>query len=918
MKFKWIKLIGYGGIYQGMKRKEILIDFTKANSRIIAILGDNGSGKSTLETAISIFPDDNSMFLKEYAEKSGVIIDRGIEYEFLFQHPVKEKFNKETGKVEVERLTTKAFIKKKISENDFLELNPNGTVNSYKDIIGSEFGLDSNFSILSSLSTENKGLVGKTPSERKKFVSAITGKTEIYNNINKALTKRNSVNMSMMNNLMAKIDSIGDEENVRNTLISVENRIKALSSQRDVLLRSIAEKDSLIKVLDPDLSIQNSYTAIQVELEHINSEMSKLENELDYIYSNNNLDSLNIDECTKLYKAYSTKVISLESLISELNSSIESMLTRREEESRSIQLKSQRLMSLKSEINYMDIENAIKVERENIAYYEKIFNDIHIKNAIEISKDEYVTGLNTLKDIKDMIDSFRSYLYTNTITDSISYIKSNVNVASMITNVEYELTKAEELLDYYSQQYTNLESAKEISSVLVNRPSKCGIDTCPFISEALKVSKSHPDIASEIADTYEKIQLLHNNINDLEKQRKELNECLIAIKDIKIILRSIDNNKSIIAKLPIGYIFLDTDSLLDRIANADQFLEINELYKFINYANIFEEYKVSKDRLYKLEIDYKIYESKNEVIEELNKDIAELEEKLSNIITDITNTNTTIETYKKEIDKYNSLIKILDTIIFILNKKKALKDNENNLNTRLNAISNNMERIQNNINLRERDQLTLNAIEKELVPLSSDRDKLKYGLQMLEQYREELSKITESYNTIEVIKKYSSPTKDGIQNLFVRVYMQQTLKLANEMLSLFFDGKLELVGYDIGENSFSIKCYSHYSNMELNDISMASRSEKTMASLCISAALLKQSSSNYNILKLDEIDEGLDSKNRLIFIQVLELILDMLGIEQCFIVSHSTELSLNSISIIKLRSTSNLVLANEGNIIFAA
>ena len=75
MRFKWIKLVGYGGIYQGILKKEIYIDFSKTNSRIITILGDNGSGKSTLLKALSLFPDENSMFLPEYAEKSGCIVN---------------------------------------------------------------------------------------------------------------------------------------------------------------------------------------------------------------------------------------------------------------------------------------------------------------------------------------------------------------------------------------------------------------------------------------------------------------------------------------------------------------------------------------------------------------------------------------------------------------------------------------------------------------------------------------------------------------------------------------------------------------------------------------------------------------------------------------------------------------------------
>ena len=53
MKYKWIELYGYAGIYNGMKLMDIKIDFTKCKTNKIIIKGDNGSGKSTLENAIN-------------------------------------------------------------------------------------------------------------------------------------------------------------------------------------------------------------------------------------------------------------------------------------------------------------------------------------------------------------------------------------------------------------------------------------------------------------------------------------------------------------------------------------------------------------------------------------------------------------------------------------------------------------------------------------------------------------------------------------------------------------------------------------------------------------------------------------------------------------------------------------------------
>ena len=52
------------------------------------------------------------------------------------------------------------------------------------------------------------------------------------------------------------------------------------------------------------------------------------------------------------------------------------------------------------------------------------------------------------------------------------------------------------------------------------------------------------------------------------------------------------------------------------------------------------------------------------------------------------------------------------------------------------------------------------------------------------------------------------------------------------------------------------------------------------------------------------------------YIKVLNDILDILEIEQCIIVSHSSELSLANVDIIRLVVDNDSVVGNEGNIIF--
>ena len=85
--------------------------------------------------------------------------------------------------------------------------------------------------------------------------------------------------------------------------------------------------------------------------------------------------------------------------------------------------------------------------------------------------------------------------------------------------------------------------------------------------------------------------------------------------------------------------------------------------------------------------------------------------------------------------------------------------------------------------------------------------------------------------------------------------------------------------------------------------------------MILSFSLLHHSSSKYNVIKLDEIDGGLDTTNRTYFITLLDQLMSMLKCEQCFIVSHNNELSNNNCDVILLKSD-NINVDSYSNIIW--
>ena len=144
--------------------------------------------------------------------------------------------------------------------------------------------------------------------------------------------------------------------------------------------------------------------------------------------------------------------------------------------------------------------------------------------------------------------------------------------------------------------------------------------------------------------------------------------------------------------------------------------------------------------------------------------------------------------------------------------------------------------------------------------------------------------------------------------------MGKIIALANELLGLLFNGQFVIQPFVINDTEFRIPCLgSGYLN---DDISSMSSSQIGMISMILSFALLHHSSTKYNIIKLDEIDGPLDYNNRVYFMDVLNSIMDIMGTEQCIMISHNSELQIDNSDVILLKHNDTNSDYNRGNIIW--
>ena len=894
MRYVYARFKGYIGFYNGMGLDEIVIDFSKCKNKICIISGKNGSGKSTLLNSLHPLPDNSSMYIPNaHAEKELHLLDGQTLYQILIVSACNGSGN---------RATTKAYFKK-----NGLELNPNGNISSYKDILFSEFELDPSYLELTKLSMDDKGIVSKKPGERKRFIANTLNSLETYNSMNKTFSKKANIFKSYINNVSSKMRSIGDEESLHSSLFNIENRFKLLQDKKSNLEKSIVEAETFIKVADPDGLIQDKYTLLYQQVSDYSNQLKQLESE-EILYTSKYSDISDIDlEISKT----SQTISKLQSDIESKEAKIKDILDRREEDLHVLDIKRQKLDNLLSDFEIDNLRNTVQTLRNRIKSQERIFNDSKITN-FDVSRDEYINIFSTMKRIKSMIITFRDRPL-NVISQAISIFRTESKMVLM-DNIEVLKTKLRECEDSINETTQNImvnRNSLSIMEILTKRPKECKIDTCPLIENAINVQKTNPQ---EAVDFFENLKTeLIDSKSTMESALEEMNNVLIAYNELCNIIDTIRYNTNM-KKVDISYILFDLDELFNRIENNNPFNEIEDGDVYLDRAEIIESYRDDRELLIKLEADLKIAENKQFTVNEMISEIASIESELSNAA-DLS------ESLTKEISFNSSLLIDYQKRLSELSSWKSIKDSKDNISknkesalSEYRSIKNNLESIKKYIDIIGMANDELISIENELSPLEEQKKLIEYSLISLQECKNEFEMYNEKYTLVNKLKSYSNPTADCIQTIFIDMYMSETLTLANQLLSLLFCGEYRLLKYIINGDEFRLPFIG--TGIEVDDVSNGSGSQVAMMGMIINFVLFFQGSTKYNIASSDELDETLDTYNRIQYNEVLYKVTEILGIEQCFVISHSPEINRSNMDVIQLAEYNQTDCYGDGNIIF--
>ena len=841
MKTTYLKLKNFVNIKVGMNKTEIEIDLSKSKNKLTLLCGPNGSGKTSLLSELHPFANSGNMDVRGEAN---LIIEGKDGYKEIH---IKDKDDMYIIKHHYMFAKKTKSVKSFISKNG-TELNPNGNVRSFKEVVNEYLGIDHELLKLMRLGSNVTSLINMKSTNRKNFASKLFSDIEIYQGFYKKAAEEYKNIRAVMKSTSDKISkyNIQDESEFEKQLMTVTYEIEKYDIEKEKIHKDIVtyeNKLSEIKIDDERL-INESFNSLNNELNNAynlislvrDMKVSKEEYQLQYEKEKQSLE-MSIFEC----KSYIDKAISERDIYYNQKQDLEESIKR---------------AASKERIN--NLVETIKEYKHNISVLENELKNRnrYDKTVLMILKDhcqktlDYIRDLNIYsnKDIKTIM---------NSIIDSID-IEEKIKVI-------YETNKNE--YDRINAVIINIENMNIDFDVELNENS-CS-KNCPFkefyfstvgkIKELPKLIEQRNSINKSILKNEELLNLYNNLIfikNHILSYEKEY-------------------------QIPIEYDYVDcfTNYILDKPV-----ININLLNIVIDDSEKFE-------LLNKYKNDLDNFEKEYDMIKSSGLDIIEIENKILDIDEKINARNKIIEMNTKSRDEYEEKLKERTDEFNSIIKALTIKDSLKSLEEQFENCKNRLQEIESLKVLKNQCVETINKLKSDykrvsefLEGLINKKNTISFNMETYKNLVTEYTALKLLFEDIDEIKEALNSSK-GIPLIFLQVYLKNCPIMMNSLLDTIYDGELQIEGFLIDENEFRIPYIK--SGVRIPDIAMASQGESSFISIVLSLSLIIQSMTKYDIICLDELDGPLDTKNREEFIKVLYTFIEQVNCEQIFLISHN-------------------------------
>lgn len=837
MKITYIKLKNFANFFNCLKAKELSIDFTQMRNRILLLTGSNGSGKTSLLSTLHPFATNGTMDIR--SDNPLILIGKEGYKEIHIEDKSNEYVIKHYYTPKAMTHTIKSYVYK-----NGVDLNPNGNVTSFKDIINKELDMEPEYLKLMRLGDNVTNFIDQKTTERKNYMGKILDDIDLFvKNYKIATTKIREIK-TVISHLSDKISklNITDIDEYRKMISSKEKRLNKISAD-------LKELENESAIINHELSNFDN-----ISINDIDRLIKKLENKLKISETKNEgIGDLSLDECVNLIDKTRNSINQLtnsEILNKELREnkldilsdlSIEKNQCESDIQKSEINLK---ISSLKEERS--DIKNRI----DDIYKTHKSFREIE---SIPYSKSEIemlVSVIITINELGDMINKYNNDALKRVIAlreesrDVRTYINNGLlNIEKTRVNNEAHVIVEKFLFD--------LDECEPLCD------NKC----CTLYKfwnkyKALKLNTDINELEDE--DFYDAMSIIHNNMTT--------------------IINGIENISGTINKLPMEFkVYFSEKYIYDNLVKRKEVINISIFNNLLADVTDWEYLSELKDQL--SSINEKINNAKEiSNVTYLENHLDSICSKINACNIDISSINDNLTRIKDELKEKTLYLSELEQFYDVLVHKDEILNEIDNLTTKRSEIKKLQDKLSTITSQITNTKLTRDSLNMEVTQAEYRISEYASLLKDFEKYKKKYDK------TILVQRALS--TKEGIPLKFIELYFSKTNQVTNDLLYSIYGDSLQIDDFVISADEFRIPYIVR--NTTIPDVTYASQAEKSFISLALSFALLSQNLTRYNIMALDEVDGPFDTNNREMFLKILETQMDMVDGEQIFLISHNS------------------------------
>lgn len=861
MKILYLKLTNFINIVTAFNTETIEIDFSKSNNNVVLLTGPNGSGKTSILSCLHPFPTNGNMDVRS---DNPIIVPRENGYKeihisdgddlYVIQHFYT-------------RNSDKHIIKSYIQKNG-VELNENGNVTSFKEIVEKELGLEQDYMKLTRLGSNVTNFIDMKRQERKNFTGKIISEADIYLSYHKKImADKNKVNIQI-NHTSDLIRRLQVDD-----LSELKKAQKSLQHQIEDITAKIEKANSELSVLQYQLNDCGNIPAMRERIQEKEKELKHIQKALarasEIKISISTLKSMIEESKIVILKAKSaldTNVITRTGILNQLDSIANEIDSIRREIAR-----------IEDDQNVKDMEANIELLRETIR-----------RRAKESGIGGYVRPCSKaeMEDLIKMLDKCMDILLSTyelgkgPIQKAVSFFHTKTDIEKY-TRENKEKIKRNKMQSLCEQVYAEISKDIGLLGPDCKNPSGCRV--YDFYQRIYEYATQAPDKVIEDETFLAYTKMAYNNIQTVLKYLRDYHD--------------------IFEKMPecIKDQFL-MNTVLTHICNMEWIYDKDIIFHELGLITDDELQDADLEELSRQKSMLAQYKKANSNIEYFQNKLEELINSRTTLMGQLDEVKETINSLNREISEKEASVSDYEDMVIAMEHEDEVETEFNDLKSKLTLAS------QLSLQIREKTSI-LNDLQFRKNKMSKTHQDNEFRIENYKRYKKDLDELSSKFTDLEYLARALS-SREGIPLIFIQAYLKDIKDVANQLLDVVYDGDLHLEDFEITADEFGIP-YST-KGTTVKDVIYASQGERSFISLALSFALTYKSISKYNIMLLDEIDSTLDISNREKFLHVLEMQIDMIHAEQVFVISHNDMFNAYPVDIVdtRNRTSSNAELAS--------